>query len=79
MNQDTLQGKWKQVRGEAQSWWGKLTNDDLDRAEGSIDKLAGILQQRYGYSKQQAQHEIANFMERFEQKVKMKLDPRIKG
>ena len=79
MNQDTLQGKWKQVRGEAQSWWGKLTNDDLDRVEGSIDKLAGILQQRYGYSKQEAQHEIANFMERFEDKVKMKLDPRIKG
>jgi uncharacterized protein YjbJ (UPF0337 family) len=79
MNQDILQGKWKEVRGEAQSRWGKLTNDDLDRVEGSIEKLAGILQQRYGYSKQEAQHEIANFMERFEDKVKMKLDPRIKG
>ncbi len=74
MNQDIFQGKWKRVRGEAQSWWGKLTKDDLDRVEGSIDKLTGILQQRYGYSKQEAQHEIANFMEQIEGKVKVTLD-----
>jgi uncharacterized protein YjbJ (UPF0337 family) len=74
MNQDILQGKWKQVRGEAQSWWGRLTNDDLDRVEGSIDKLTGILQQRYGYSKHEAQHEIANFLEQIEGKVKVTLD-----
>ena len=49
MNQVILQGKWKQIRGEIKSWWGRLTNDDLDRIEGSMDKLAGILQERYGY------------------------------
>jgi uncharacterized protein YjbJ (UPF0337 family) len=71
MNQDILQGKWKQIRGEAQSLWGKLTNDDLDRVEGSSEKLAGILQERYGYSKQRAENEVANFMERFDEKVSM--------
>jgi uncharacterized protein YjbJ (UPF0337 family) len=75
MNEDILQGQWKQVRGELQSWWGRLTNDDLDRIQGSTDKLAGILQERYGYSKQQAHHEIADFMENLEDKIKDKLDP----
>ena len=74
MNQDILQGKWKQIRGEIQSWWGRLTNGDLDRIEGKVDQLEGILQERYGYSKDEAQHRIADFMEhlagKFELRVK---------
>ena len=31
MNKDILEGKWKQVRGEAKAWWGKLTDNDLER------------------------------------------------
>ena len=74
MNQDISQGKWKQIRGEIQSWWGRLTNDDLDRIEGSFDKLAGILQERYGYSKEEAQHAVADFIE----SVEGKLEPQLK-
>jgi hypothetical protein len=39
MNKDIFEGKWKQVRGEAKSWWGKLTDDDLDRAAGQREEL----------------------------------------
>ena len=69
MNNYILQGKWKQVRGEIQTWWGRLTNDDLDRIEGSIDRLAGILQERYGYTMTEVQREIADFMEQIEGKL----------
>jgi uncharacterized protein YjbJ (UPF0337 family) len=40
MNKDILEGKWKQMRGEAKAWWGKLTDDDLDRAAGKFEVLA---------------------------------------
>ena len=40
MNKDILEGKWKQMRGEAKGWWGKLTDDDLDRAAGKFEVLA---------------------------------------
>jgi uncharacterized protein YjbJ (UPF0337 family) len=40
MNQDVIAGKWKQMRGEVKQWWGKLTDDDLDRVNGAMDKLA---------------------------------------
>ena len=36
MNKDVLEGKWKQIRGEAKAWWGKLTDDDLERAAGEV-------------------------------------------
>lgn len=62
MNKDILQGKWKQFRGDVQKKWGELTNDDLDQIDGQTTKLAGKLQERYGYSKEEAEREIDNFM-----------------
>jgi uncharacterized protein YjbJ (UPF0337 family) len=58
MNKDIVEGKWKQVRGEAKAWWGKLTDDDLDRAAGKFDVLTGMLQEKYGYTREHAEKEI---------------------
>jgi uncharacterized protein YjbJ (UPF0337 family) len=57
MNNDVFAGKWKQFRGQVKIWWGKLTDDDLDKIEGNYDKLIGLLQEKYGYTKEQAQVE----------------------
>lgn len=58
MNKDIVEGKWKQVRGEAKVWWGKLTDDDLDKAAGKFDVLTGMLQEKYGYTRERAAEEI---------------------
>jgi uncharacterized protein YjbJ (UPF0337 family) len=39
-------------------WWGELTDDDLDRVDGNVDELAGRLQERYGYEREEAEREI---------------------
>lgn len=57
MNWDQLEGRWKQVKGEAKQRWGKLTNDDLDVIAGQKDKLIGLLQERYGIAKEEAMKE----------------------
>jgi len=57
MNNDIFDGKWKQVRGEVKVWWGKLTDDDLDKVEGNYEKLVGLLQEKYGYTREQAEEE----------------------
>ena len=56
MNQDELQGNWKQLRVQVKEWWGQLTDDDLDRISGKRDKLVGMLQERYGYTQERAQN-----------------------
>lgn len=61
MNSDILKGKWKQLRGSAKQAWGKLTDDDLDQIEGNKDKLIGKIQEKYGYSREQAEMEVNNF------------------
>ncbi len=58
MNNDILAGKWKQLRGEVQRRWGKLTNDDLDQINGSYDKLTGKLQEHYGHTRDAVDREM---------------------
>lgn len=61
MNQDIIQGKWKQLKGTLKAKWGKLTDDDLDQLEGNQQYLSGKLQERYGWAKDEADREIREF------------------
>jgi uncharacterized protein YjbJ (UPF0337 family) len=58
MNEDVFAGKWKQLKGRAREWWGRLTDDEIDQVEGNAERLAGLLQERYGYSREEAEREI---------------------
>ena len=75
MNKDIFEGKWKQIQGEAKSWWGKLTDDDLKRTNGKFDVLAGILQEKYGYTRQRAAEEIDKRVTQYEAGLKTKPAP----
>lgn len=63
MNQDIFEGKWKEMRGQVKEMWGKLTDDDLEQVNGKADQLVGILQQKYGYTKEQAEKELNDKLE----------------
>jgi uncharacterized protein YjbJ (UPF0337 family) len=62
MNDDIFKGKWKQLRGQVQQKWGELTNDDLDRIQGAQTEFEGLLQERYGYTKERARQEVNDFL-----------------
>jgi uncharacterized protein YjbJ (UPF0337 family) len=70
MNKDVFEGKWKQIRGEAKVWWGKLTDDDLDQTAGEFEKFVVVLQERYGYSREQAEEEIEKRVNEYEATLK---------
>jgi uncharacterized protein YjbJ (UPF0337 family) len=58
MNWDQIKGNWTQIKGEAQKQWGKLTDDDLTVIQGEQTKLLGRLQERYGYTREQAEKAV---------------------
>ena len=62
MNEDIFKGKWKEIKGSVKAKWGNLTDDDVTKVEGQSEKLVGILQKKYGYSKDKAQEEYNQFM-----------------
>jgi uncharacterized protein YjbJ (UPF0337 family) len=61
MNWDQITGNWKQLKGKVKEKWGKLTDDDLITIDGKRDQLAGVLQQKYGYAKEQAEQALDAF------------------
>jgi uncharacterized protein YjbJ (UPF0337 family) len=65
MNQDIFAGQWKQMRGSLKSWWGKLADDDFERIGGQKDKLIGLVQEKYGQTREQAQHEVDQHMKEY--------------
>jgi len=61
MNWDQVKGQWTQFKGQVKQKWGKLTDDDLNVISGKRDEIAGKLQERYGYAKEQAEKELDEF------------------
>lgn len=64
MNWDQIEGNWKSIKGKAQQQWGELTNDDLDKVEGRQTELEGLIQERYGKSREQAKQEVHDWANR---------------
>jgi len=58
MNKDQAKGKWRQIKGVAKKTWGDLTDDDFKKAEGSVDKLYGVIQERFGDTKEAVKEKL---------------------
>jgi uncharacterized protein YjbJ (UPF0337 family) len=67
VNKDILQGKWKQLTGKVKQQWSRLTDDELGRIQGRYDELVGVVQERYGYSREKAAQEVDDFIGRIDQ------------
>lgn len=65
MDQEISQGQWKQMRGALKSWWERLTDDDFDWVGGEKDKLIGLIQQKYGQTRDQAKEEVERRLREF--------------
>jgi uncharacterized protein YjbJ (UPF0337 family) len=58
MNEDVFAGQWRELRGTLKSWWGNLSDDDLEWIAGEKDRLVGLIQQKYGWTREQAQQDV---------------------
>lgn len=61
---DELKGKWKQQVGAAKVAWGKLTEDELLQSEGHEEKLAGLIQERYAITRDEADKQVKSFIKK---------------
>jgi len=57
------------MRGQVKEWWGKLTDDDLEQVDGKADQLVGLLQQKYGYTREYAELEFNRKIEVVKEKI----------
>ena len=64
MNWDQVKGQWKQMRGTLRKEWGKLTDDDLDVIAGNRERFVGLVQERYGIAREEAERRTSAWMNR---------------
>ena len=63
MNWDIIEGKWDQAKGALKKKWGELTDDDITQMNGERDKISGKLQEKYGWTKEQAERELTDLFD----------------
>lgn len=64
MNWDRIEGNWNQFSGKVKEKWGNLTDDEIAQVNGKREQLEGMLQDRYGYAKDQAKKEVDDWLDR---------------
>jgi uncharacterized protein YjbJ (UPF0337 family) len=63
MEWNQIEGKWNEMAGGLKERWGKITDDEMVEIGGKRDKLAGIIQRKYGLAKEQVEAEIETFQQ----------------
>ena len=62
MNNDILEGKWKQLKGSVQAKWGEITDDEFDQVKGNRERLIGLVQEKYGKKKDDVRREVDDYL-----------------
>ena len=66
IKESLLETKWKRIRGKVKQQWNTLTEEDLNNIDGSREVLIGVLQEKYSYTRQQAEIEVDRFLQSVE-------------
>lgn len=56
MDAHTVNDLWDQIRAELRQQWPKLTEDELDIVDGSLEKLYGLMQEKCDMQRQDVDH-----------------------
>lgn len=73
MNDNVFAGKWDEFKGEVRKMWGKLTGDELEATKGDVESIGGLIQQKYGYKKEEYADKLTELKDRFAEGTKQNL------
>lgn len=62
MNKQQIKGNWNVLKGRLKKAYADLTDDDLKHAEGNLDELVGIIQQRVGRRREEIRREVEDIL-----------------
>lgn len=74
MGQEILKGKWLEIKGEIRKTWGEITGDELEKTKGDMEAIAGLLAQKYGIAKKDAQEKVSSIINSLEKSVSKKTE-----
>ena len=70
MDNNIFEGKWTEFKGEVRKLWGKITGDELESTKGDVESIGGLIQQKYGYKKDEYSDKLTELKDRYAAKTK---------
>jgi uncharacterized protein YjbJ (UPF0337 family) len=70
MNWDIVEGNWNQWKGRLKEKWGDLTDDDIQKLDGKKDQISGVLQERYGMARDEAERQLDEWATKYHEAVR---------
>jgi len=64
VNKDVLKSKWDEFHGKVLNARNKRSNDQFIKVNGVRERSIGILQHRYGYTREQAIYQLDKYYSR---------------
>jgi|GEM_PF-553837 len=61
-DKDVWGGKWTHFKGKFNEKFGKLMHDDAAVEKGDRQKIAGLMQEKYGWTKVEAEEKLDEFV-----------------
>lgn len=68
INQETVNGKWLEIKGEVQKAWGVLTSDEIEQTKGDIKSIAGLVLQKCGEEQEKFQKKFSEILDSLQAK-----------
>ncbi|MFN3454064.1 MAG: CsbD family protein [Pseudobdellovibrio sp.] len=68
VNENTIKGKWLEIKGELQKAWGKITDDEFEQTKGDMKAIGGLIQQKYGNAQTDYERKLSDIFNRYDSK-----------
>lgn len=75
LNQEQFNGKWNEIKGGIRNLWGKLTDDELESIKGNLTEVTGLVQQKYGDTKEEIRAKFDQLMDSFDNDTDKNISP----
>jgi uncharacterized protein YjbJ (UPF0337 family) len=76
-NRTVMNGKLRKMRGRVKEKWARLTDDDVKVIESKLDQVAGLLQERYGYTVERSWDEVTDYISDYSKRTRAMVDDAI--
>ena len=74
LNENIVKGKWKEIKGDLQSAWGRLTDEELETAQGDMTKFTGAVQRKYGLGQEEVRTKLNEMFSKYGDKSEQAAD-----
>jgi uncharacterized protein YjbJ (UPF0337 family) len=75
LNEQQFEGKWKEIKGGIQNLWGRITDDELEQIKGNITEVSGLVEEKYGETKDEIKQKLTHLMESFDNDTDKNISP----